>query len=165
MTLTRTEAARWIIVAVAILVFFIAGFLIGFAPQHAEVERLRARNQKVEHANVILESSLRIAELRGAAGLIQRRLDQNSFSAATELAIGFFNGVRRAINEEAGDTALRQNLRAILQQRDEVMKGLTEGDSGVGDRMADIYAVFFQIHASSAPLGPVGNRPATKTPR
>ena len=67
MTLTKSQANLWVITGVVVLVFFLAGFLIGFVPSQTALEQLRAENDQLQRSNSTLQSSLRIAELRGAA--------------------------------------------------------------------------------------------------
>jgi hypothetical protein len=127
-----------------VVLFFVAGFLIGFVPGHRRAEQLRAANELLQRTNRTLQQSLRIAELRGALGLMQHRVTQNKFGGAAEIASGFFNGVRQALNS-AEETVLRDNLRTMLLQRDEITKGLAQADPGVKQRIERLYAQFFNI--------------------
>ena len=146
MALTLPEGRRWAIIGLVVLLFFVAGFLLGYIPGHGTAMRLRAENEELQRTNQTLQQTLRIAELRGAAGLINYRLSENNFGAAAELVPGFFNGLKQTI-EKTGDSALRENLTAILRQRDEITTGLAQTDPAVKEKIADVYASFFDIRA------------------
>jgi hypothetical protein len=133
-----------VISGVAVISFFIAGFLIGFFPAHSRVDRLQTENAELRRQNANLQQSLRIAELRGVAGLMNHRVGQNNYGAAAKLSTGFFNGLRQAI-ATSSDEALRDNLRAMLQQRDEITVSLAQADPAVKQKLEQIYADFFQM--------------------
>jgi hypothetical protein len=106
-----------------------------------------------------LEETLRIAGLRGAAGLMSYRVNQSNYGAAAKLSTGFFNGLRQTI-DNTKDERLRENLRAMLLERDEIAVGLAQADSAVKEKLGQIYADFFQIAStelratSARPGGP-----------
>jgi hypothetical protein len=127
-----------------VLVVFIAGFLIGFVPSQAALEQLRADNQQLKRSSSTLQSSLRLAELRGAAGLMQQRVNENNFGAAGEIATGFFNGLRQAVHA-TGDAGLRKSLQEILLQRDKITTGLAQADPAVKEEIEQLYGRFFHI--------------------
>jgi hypothetical protein len=56
---------------------FTAGFLIGYLPSHSIVRQVQEQTKRLEQRDAILEQSLRITELRGAAGLMRYRVNQN----------------------------------------------------------------------------------------
>ena len=148
MTLTKSQANLWVITGVVVLVFFLAGFLIGFVPSQTALEQLRAENDQLQRSNSTLQSSLRIAELRGAAGLMQHRVDQNNFGEAGEIATGFFNGVRQALHA-SNDAALRKNLQEMLLQRDKITTGLARADPAVKEEIEQLYGRFFHIRGKT----------------
>ena len=49
---------------------------------------------------------------------------------------------------ETEDQAVRQNLQAMLQQRDEITAGLAQSDPATKEKLAQIYADFFQIRGA-----------------
>ena len=132
------------VTAVILIAVLIVGVLIGSLPARSNIDGLETKISRLEQRNAVLEQSLKIAELRGAAGLMSYRVDQNNYAAAAELSTGFFNGVREMINR-TNDETVRQNLQAMLRQRDEIAAGLAESDPTTKQKLAQIYADFFQI--------------------
>jgi len=135
------------IITVILIAVLIGGFLIGYLPARSTIGTLKTQNSRLEQRNAVLEQSLKIAELRGAVGLMSYRVDQNNYGAAAELSTGFFNGLRGMINTTK-DERVRQNLQAMLQQRDEVTIGLAQSDPATKPKLAQIYADFFQIRGA-----------------
>jgi len=70
----RTTALIFGLVLVGV---FTAGFLIGYLPSHSIVRQVQEQTKRLEQRDAILEQSLRITELRGAAGLMRYRVNQN----------------------------------------------------------------------------------------
>jgi len=135
------------IIAVILIAVLIGGFLIGYLPARSTIDGLETQNSRLEQRNAVLDQSLKIAGLRGAAGLMSYRVNQNNYSAAAELSSGFFNGLRGMINTTK-DERVRQNLQAMLQQRDEITIGLAQSDPATKPKLAQIYADFFKIRAA-----------------
>jgi hypothetical protein len=134
------------VTAVLLIAFLIAGFLIGSLPARSTIGGLETKISRLEQRNAVLEQSLKIAELRGAAGLMSYRVKQNDYAAAAELSTGFFNGVREAMSN-ASNAALRENLEAMLNQRDEITAALAREDPEVSETLAELYGDFFQIQS------------------
>ena len=146
------------LVAGALLV---GGFLLGYLPTHSQITDLELQNahlrqqdgafsrQIAELQQTIhkLEGDLKLAELRGTAGLMSYRASQNNFGAAAELSTGFFDGVSEAI-ATVDNGALKENLQKILDQRDLVTTALAQADPVVKVRLAEIYAGFLQTSGS-----------------
>ena len=140
---------------------FVGGFLLGFLPAHSNVVSLETQNHQFRQQNNALnretvesqqtiqklQSNLKIADLRDTAALMSYRASQNNFGAAAKLSTGFFNGVQDAI-EVTEDPALKENLQKILAQRDIVTSALAQANSGVKERLAEIYAEFLQTSGS-----------------
>jgi phage shock protein A len=136
-----------VISVILIAAVVVAVILIASLPSWSTIEGLETRISRLEQRNAVLEQSLKIAELRGAAGLMSYRVNQNDYGAAAELSTGFFNGVREMVSETE-DQAVRQNLQAMLQQRDEITAGLAQSDPATKEKLAQIYADFFQIRGA-----------------
>jgi len=136
---------------------FVGAFLLGFLPGRSNVVSLETQNQQLRQQNNVLnrqvvefqqtiqklQANLKVADLRGPAGLMSYRASQNNFGAAAELSPGFFNGVQDAIGVTE-DRALKQNLQKILAQRDLVISALAQANPAVKERLAEIYAEFLQ---------------------
>ena len=140
---------------------FVGGFLLGYLPVHSEIARLETQNaqlrqndaafsrqtSELQQKNQKLQADLKVAELRGTAGLMSYRASQNNFGAAAELSTSFFNGVSDAIGATE-DQALKENLQKILNQRDVVTAALAQANPIVKERLAQIYAEFLESSGS-----------------
>ena len=140
---------------------FVGGFLLGYLPVHSEIARLETQNaqlrqneatfsrqtSELQQKNQKLQADLKVAELRGTAGLMSYRASQNNFGAAAELSTSFFNGVSDAIGATE-DQALKENLQKILDQRDVVTAALAQANPIVKERLAQIYAEFLESSGS-----------------
>jgi hypothetical protein len=135
------------IITGALIGVFIAGFLIGYLPQRRTIESLQEQIAGMEQQSAALQQSLKLAELRGAAGLMSYRANRENYGEAAKLSTGFFNGVREMIDEVENEAA-RRNLQSILERRDEVTAALAQADPSVKDALATIYADFFQLRKS-----------------
>jgi hypothetical protein len=58
------------IITVILIAVLIGGFLIGYLPARSTIGTLKTQNSRLEQRNAVLEQSLKIAELRGAVGLM-----------------------------------------------------------------------------------------------
>jgi hypothetical protein len=140
---------------------FVGGFLLGYLPVHSKIADLEAQNVQLRQNDAAfsrqnyelqqklqkLQADLKVAELRGTAGLMSYRASQNNFGAAAELSTSFFNGVSDAIGATE-DQALKENLQKILDQRDVVTAALAQANPIVKERLAQIYAEFLESSGS-----------------
>ena len=140
---------------------FVGGFLLGYLPAHSQILELEPENAQLRQQDEAfsrqiaelqqtihkLQGDLKVAELRGTAGLMSYRASQNNFGAAAELSTGFFNGVSEAL-ATVEDQALKENLQKILDQRDVVTTALAQANPVVKERLAEIYAEFMQTSDS-----------------
>lgn len=144
------------IVTLALAALFVIGFLLGFLPARADRTELAARVTRLQNENARLnprvgelqqtiaklQANLKIAELRGTAGLMSQRANHNNFGAAAELSSRFFDGIRETL-AATQEPALRDNLEKILQQRDTVTSALAQANPAVKEQLAKIYSDFF----------------------
>ena len=140
---------------------FVGGFLLGYLPTHSQILDLETQNAQLRQQDGAfsrqiaelqqtihkLEGDLKLAELRGTAGLMSYRASQNNFGAAAELSTGFFDGVSAAV-ASVNDEAMKENLQKILDQRDVVTTALAQANPIVKERLAEIYAGFLQPSGS-----------------
>ena len=142
------------------LVLFLIGVLVGAAPlaylywQHNEeftaaVERLKIRAETAESRALRLEERLRLAELRTQLGTIIFEAQNQNFGAARDLSTEFFNELSQAASTTQ-DAALRQQLEAILQRRDEFTADLTALSPQAAAKLWDVYSNFPQAGSAAA---------------
>jgi|SRR5919106_100204 cell division protein FtsB len=149
------------IITVVLSAVFVMGLLISYLvvgpirrDLRGDIEQLQRKNAQLSGTNAelekraaLLQRTLRMAELRGAVGLMSYRANRDNYSAAADLSTGFFDGLRET-TEKTDNQALKHNLQKILDQRDQVTAALATGDPKVKDRLARIYADFFQIRST-----------------
>ena len=70
------------IIAFVLVGVFIAGFLLRYLSLRSELEQIQAQNAKIEEQNASWTQRLRIANLRGVAGLMSYRVSHNNYGAA-----------------------------------------------------------------------------------
>jgi hypothetical protein len=69
--------------------------------------------------------------------------NRNNYANATEFSSRFFNGLPEIITDSK-DQALRQKLQAMLLHRDEITSNPAQVDPTVKEKLAQMYAEYFQ---------------------
>ena len=115
-------------------------FLLGYVPSC--VGARSAEEQRAE-----LEQKLKMAELRGQLGMASYEANRNNYANATEFSTNFFNGLRNAIDSAEDDT-VKKRLQAMMALRDEITTNLAQADPVVKEKLARMYADFYQITAT-----------------
>ena len=130
---------RIIVVAVVIVVVFLAGFL----PSYVKGNRLEKelREARVERS---------LAQLRDLASLAYFQAIQKDYGLAAGTSTHFFDRTREAANQ-ATDSSVRKPLEDLLSLRDPITAELAKGDPGV---LNDLQALFVKTRqATGAPSG------------
>lgn len=115
-------------------------FLLGYVPSC--VGARSAEEQKAE-----LEHKLKMADLRGQLGMASYEANRNNYANAAEFSTNFFNGLRSAI-DSAEDDEVKKKLQTMIGLRDEVTTNLAQADPVVKEKLARMYADFYQITAA-----------------
>lgn len=152
MTSTQRTAA---VVAAVLL-----AFLVGFGWQSIRASRIGDELERTERALAFtgLEATL------GAAAIDAQR---GSFEASRQSASDFFTGLQTSIDR--APAAAREELRAILAERDVTITMLSRGDPQSGDQLSRMFLRYrFALgrHVSSPPASaPVpGTTPDSPSP-
>ena len=142
--LLYASAANFLIaIAILVVVFFVGYGLSWFHTRSAE-----ERNSQLEQKLRITERNLRLTELRGTLGMMNYEVNRNNYGEAAKYSTQFFNGLREVINNSQ-DTAIKQKLEAMIARRDEVTTNLAQTDPAVKEKLAQMYAEFFQLTAAA----------------
>ena len=114
----------------------IVAFLLGYVPSC--VRAGSAERQKEQ-----LEYRVRLAELRDEIGMASYEVNRNNYASAAEFAGLFFDGLLKLIGDSR-DEAFKQKLQQISARRDEITTNLAQADPVVKEKLAQMYAAFFQ---------------------
>jgi hypothetical protein len=117
----------------------IAVFLLGYVPSCVTARNIQEKNARIEY-------KLKMADLHGKIGMASYEANRNNYASAAQFSTEFFNGLQETINT-ANDVSLRQKLAALLARRDELTTNLAQADPVVKEKLAGMYADFFQINA------------------
>ena len=126
---------RIIVVAVLLVVVFLAGFVPSYAKAHRLVNELReARRERI------------LAQLRDLASLAYFQAIQKDYGLAAGTSTRFFNRTREAANQ-APDASVRKQLEDLSGFRDQITSELAKGDPGV---LNDLQALFVKTRQATA---------------
>jgi hypothetical protein len=115
-------------------------FLLGYVPSY-----WKARSLEKEQA--LLEQQFSLARLHSQLGMASFEANRNNYHNAAEYSNRFFSGLR-AVIDNAGDAALAEKLQAVSAGRDSITTYLAKADPAVKDKIAQMYADFYQIAAA-----------------
>jgi len=121
---------KWKTVAIVGAVLFLAGFLLGFIPQHQIASKLAMQLETVR-----LESNLR--EIRELASLSYVDAAKLNYGSAAEDSERMF-GLASEVANDTKDDALRSSLNGLSTFRDTVMSKLRAADASVLDQLQQI---------------------------
>jgi len=121
---------KWKTVAIVGIVLFLAGFLLGFIPQHQKASDLTKQLETVR-----LESKLR--EIRALASLSYIDATKLNYGSAAEDSERMFGLAREAANDTKDDS-LRTSLNGLATFRETVMDKLRAADASVLEPLQQI---------------------------
>jgi hypothetical protein len=118
-------------------VLLIIGFLLGYVPSSIS-------SNTIQQQNAVLERRVRAAELGSQLTMAWYEANRNNYANATQFSGRFFSGLPEII-ADSKDQGQKQNLEAMLARRDEITSYLAQVDLTVKDKLAEMYAEYFQI--------------------
>jgi hypothetical protein len=121
---------KWKTVAIVGIVLFVAGFLLGFIPQHKKASDLTKQLETVR-----LESKLR--EIRALASLSYIDATKLNYGSAAEDSERMF-GLAREVANDTKDDGLRNSLNGLATFRETVMDKLRAADASVLEPLQQI---------------------------
>jgi len=121
---------NWKTVAIVAIVLFVAGFLLGFIPQHKKASDLAKQLETVR-----LESKLR--EIRALASLSYIDATKLNYGSAAEDSERMF-GLAREVANDTKDDGLRSSLNGLATFRETVMDKLRAADASVLEPLQQI---------------------------
>lgn len=126
---------RIIVVAILLVVVFLAGFL----PSYAKAKRLENELREARRENSL-------AQLRDLACLAYFQANQKDYGLAAGTTTRFFDRTREAANQTP-DASARKPLEDLLSLRDPITAELAKGDPGV---LSDLQALFVKTRQATA---------------
>ncbi len=145
--MTRTK--QGLLVAGGIIV----AFLVGFGWQFVRAHGLSSRLDQAEH-------DLAVQRMEATLGAATIEAQRGQFEPARRLASDFFTGLQATV-EKTPDTAA--GLQQILQQRDQVITGLSRSDPQMATALSALF-VQYRNAVGEASSGASGTEPATSPP-
>lgn len=122
------------VLAAAILIVV---FLLGYIPSCVS-----ARGAREESARI--EQRLKLSEMLSKLGMAGYEVNRNNYASAAQMSTEFFNSLKELIDITTDD-ALKQKLQALSVRRDEITTNLAQADPAVKEKLAQMYADFFQL--------------------
>lgn len=114
----------------------IVAFLLGYVP--AAISSRTTSQQKAE-----MERRLKVAELGSQLAMASYEAGRNNYANATQFSGKFFDGLLEIISQTS-DQGLKSKLQAMLGRRDEITANLAQVDQSVKEKLAQLYADYFQ---------------------
>jgi hypothetical protein len=121
---------KWKTVAIVGAVLFLAGFLLGFIPEHQRASKLGTQLE-----TALLKSKLR--EIRALASLSYIDASKMNYGSAAEDSDRMF-GLAREVANDTKDDGLRSSLNGLSTFRDTVMGKLSAADASVLEPLQQI---------------------------
>lgn len=122
----------------------IVAFLIGYVPSAISSRTAEQQNAELGH-------KLRVAELGSHLAMASYEAGRNNYANAAEFSSRFFSGLGEMITDSK-DQALKQKLQAMLAHRDQITFDMAQADQAVKEKLAQMYAEYFQAtQADKAP--------------
>jgi hypothetical protein len=114
----------------------IVAFLLGYVP--AAISSRTTSQQRAE-----MERRLKVAELGSQLAMASYEAGRNNYANATQFSGKFFDGLPEIISQTS-DQGLKSKLQALLGRRDEITANLAQVDQSVKEKLAQLYADYFQ---------------------
>ncbi|MBI2818268.1 MAG: hypothetical protein HYX72_15150 [Acidobacteria bacterium] len=131
---SRTSDPRKLAIWASVL---LAVFLLGYIPSW-----LSARSARAEAA--LLDHNLKVAKLLGELGMVSYEASRNNFASASNHSTQFFNGLK-LLADETRDPALKSKLESFVPSRDEITADVAKAEPAVKEKVANMYASFYQL--------------------
>jgi hypothetical protein len=118
----------------------ILAFLLGYVPSSISSRNARAQNAELQHR-------LMFAELGGQLAMASYEANRNNYADAAQYSNQFFDGLPRVITDTR-DGTVKQQLQSMLARRAEIASNPEQVDPTVKEKLAAMYAEYFQVTRS-----------------
>lgn len=131
-------------IAIAAVILIIA-FLLGYVPAVLSSRATEQRNAEMGY-------KLKVADLGSQLAMASYEVNRNNYANAAQFSSKFFDGSPVIINETK-DPTLKQKLQVMLARRDEITANIAQADPSVKEKLAQMYAEYFEAtQASKLPV-------------
>ncbi len=121
-----------------------AGFLIGFIPQHSQVEDLRAQRASNTQQLQVAQNTVRAASVQIQLLLAYFEVTRKNYGLASEHAMRFFQASDQLAVSMTDPTA-KKAWQGILESRDSIRGELAQGNPAV---LEHLQAVIQQVQTA-----------------
>jgi hypothetical protein len=127
------------------LVLLVAGFLAGFIPQYAKIQRSSSELSSTKQQLASCRVETQLSQLRDTAAMMYLEATRKNYGIAEEHSRRFFDQVQQATTQTA-DLAVRKTLDDVLKLRDPITASLAKGDPAV---LSDLQLALTNIEAGT----------------
>ncbi|MFN2240178.1 MAG: hypothetical protein ABR524_12385 [Thermoanaerobaculia bacterium] len=145
---TNSRNRLIVIVLVAVLAAVLL-FLAGLIPATTKARAARAEASTLSAEASTLSAELEqmrlerdLARMQGMLGMVMYEANRNNFAAAGELSTEFFDGLRRTLSDPALAAGTAARFEPFMNRRDEISADLAVAESGVKEKLAQMYVEF-----------------------
>jgi hypothetical protein len=121
-------------IAAAVL---IAVFLLGYIPSCVSARGAREENARIEQR-------LKLSEMLSKLGMASYEVNRNNYASAAQMSTDFFNSLKN-LTDTTADETVKQKLLALSVRRDEITTNLAQADPSAKEKLAQMYADFYQL--------------------
>ncbi len=126
----------------------IAGFLLGFIPEHLSLGTATKDKQSAQQQLSVVQKQEDISNFTVRSGMIYTTAEKHDYSSASGEASRFFTDLRQ-YTDGLPEGDLKQQLGTALSSRDEIIGGLAKADPSVTER---IQALFLKMQSIQTAL-------------
>jgi len=140
---TPVQAGRrnkWLLAAALLVVAFLSGFVPQYLKSTRAAANVEARDKQIKR----LQEEATLSRLRDLASLLYLETSRKNYGIASQRASTLFDLIRSII-DSGSDAALKDGLRSILAQRDEIVSKLAKADPGVEKDVQDLLDRLYQL--------------------
>jgi uncharacterized membrane-anchored protein YhcB (DUF1043 family) len=134
----------------------LAGFLIGFVPEHIakarvedQVMALKSQGDTNQNSLHHTENQLALNQFAVQAALVSADANANNYADASTQASNLFTGLRNYV-DSASDNAARQTVTEVLSVRDPTIAGLAKADPATRSELVQIFRKLQTLSSQTA---------------
>jgi hypothetical protein len=123
------------------LALLVVGFGVGYVPNQLKLNELRDSSERtrqdLEKRLADTEHRFQISALSGSLGMVLMDAVEDNYGSARQRSTEFFDQLRAVA--DASDEPMRERLRAILAQRDEITAALTANQAESAGKLRIVF--------------------------
>jgi hypothetical protein len=119
------------------LILLIVGFLVGFVPQYSRSREMAQTNSALTDQVRACSSAEQFSRIRNAAAMMYLAATQKNYGIASGYATQMFDEAQ-SLAGNTQDEGIRNLLRDVLGQRDQITADLAKGNDAVVSEMQPV---------------------------